>query len=208
LSHDPGFQEAAANKLPFSRQLFSKEPSMASTSANEPLTASDRGNPVLTARQPDFAPGTGLSKEAYAAVSEALGKVLADSYQLFIKTQGVHWNVAGASFYGLHKLTQGQYEDMYAAIDLVAERIRALGHKAPASYTTYGELSRIKDEDKPLDAGQMVTMLTRDNGLVCESLREGLALAEQHDDVVTADLLTSRLAQHEQNVWMLRMHTA
>jgi len=51
-------------------------------------------------------------------------------------------------------------------------------------------------------------MLTRDNGLVCESLREGLALAEQHDDVVTADLLTSRLAQHEQNVWMLRMHTA
>ena len=165
-------------------------------------------NPALTASQPEFEPGTGLTPKAYSMVSEALGRVLADSYQLFIKTQGVHWNVAGASFYGLHKLTQGQYEDLYAAIDVVAERIRSLGHKAPASYTTYGELSIIKDEDKPLEAGQMVAMLTRDNGLLCKTLRSALEIAEQHDDVVTADMLTGRLAQHEQNVWMLRMHTA
>ncbi len=165
-------------------------------------------NPSLSARQPEFEPGTGLSAETYVVVSEALGRVLADSYQLFIKTQGVHWNVAGASFFGLHKLTQAQYEDLYAAIDVIAERIRALGHKAPASYTTYGELSRITDEDRPLDAGQMVSMLMRDNGLVCESLRDALETADELDDVVTVDLLTTRLAQHEQNVWMLRMQIA
>ncbi len=181
---------------------------MATTTASKPIADSAKDNPALTARQPDFAPGTGLSKAAYTAVAESLGAVLADSYQLFIKTQGVHWNVAGASFYGLHKLTQEQYEDLYAAIDVVAERIRALGHKAPASYTTYGELSRIRDEDKPLDAGQMVSMLTRDNGLVCESLRQALEIADEHKDVVTADMLTARLARHEQNVWMLRMHIA
>ncbi|MFQ3595884.1 MAG: DNA starvation/stationary phase protection protein [Sphingomonadaceae bacterium] len=86
---------------------------------------------------PAFTPATGLDRKAYAEVAEALGPVLADSYQLFIKTQGVHWNTHGANFYGLHKLTQEQYEDLYAAIDEIAERIRALGATAPASYTNY-----------------------------------------------------------------------
>lgn len=165
-------------------------------------------NPSLTARQPEFAPGTGLEEEAYGEVSEALGHVLADSYQLFIKTQGVHWNIAGASFYGLHKLTEMQYGDLYEAVDLIAERIRALGHKAPASYTTYGALSRITDEDEALEAGQQVAMLMRDNGQVCESLREALEIADEHGDIVTADLLTRRLGEHEKNVWMLRMQIA
>lgn len=165
-------------------------------------------NPTLAARQPEFAPGTGMDEEAYANVAEALGHVLADTYQLFIKTQGVHWNVAGASFYGLHKLTQHQYGDLYESIDEIAERIRALGHKAPASYTTYGELSRITDEDDSLEAGQQVAMLMRDNGHVCDSLRDALEIADEHDDIVTVDLLTKRLGQHEKNVWMLRMQIA
>lgn len=165
-------------------------------------------NPSLSARQPEFAPGTGLEEEAYGEVAEALGHVLADSYQLFIKTQGVHWNVAGASFYGLHKLTQHQYEDLYEAVDVIAERIRALGHKAPASYTTYGKLSRLTDEDEALDAGQQITMLMRDNGHVCDSLREAFEIADEHDDIVTVDLLTRRLGEHEKNVWMLRMQIA
>lgn len=165
-------------------------------------------NPSLAARQPEFDPGTGLDADAYAEVAEALGHVLADTYQLFIKTQGVHWNIAGASFYGFHQLTQKQYEDMYEAIDLVAERIRSLGRKAPASYRTYGELSRITDEDEALDAGQQAAMLMRDNGLVCESLREALEIADDNDDIVTVDLLTRRLGEHEKNVWMLRMQIA
>jgi starvation-inducible DNA-binding protein len=165
-------------------------------------------NSALSAEAAEFDPGTGLETAAYAAVATALGTVLADSYQLFIKTQGVHWNVAGASFFGIHKLTEAQYEDLYEAIDMIAERIRALGHKAPASYTTYGELSRITDEDRPQDAGAMLAMLVRDNGLVCQSLRDAIDVAEDHEDVVTADLLTDRLAKHEGNAWMLKMHIA
>lgn len=165
-------------------------------------------NPALAARQPEFAPGTGLEIKGYEAVATVLGTVLADSYQLFIKTQGVHWNVAGASFFGLHQLTEAQYGELYAAVDEIAERIRALGHKAPASYTTYGKLSRITDEDKATDAGQQVAMLMRDNATVCKSLREALDVAEDHDDIVTSDLLTRRLGQHEKNVWMLRMQIA
>lgn len=184
---------------------------MADSKAFGATGASDddfQDNPSLSARQPEFDPGTGLDEAAYAEVADALGRVLADTYQLFIKTQGVHWNVAGAAFFGLHKLTQAQYEDLYEAIDLIAERIRALGHKAPASYTTYGQLSRITDEDDALDAGQQVAMLMRDNGHVCDSLREALEIADEHDDIVTVDLLTRRLGEHEKNVWMLRMQIA
>lgn len=152
-----------------------------------------------------FQPETGLRAEAYKIVATAMGPVLADSYQLFIKTQGVHWNVSGPNFYGLHQLTQSQYEDLYAAVDVLAERIRALGQPAPASYTRYGEMSRIKDEDSDGSPDDQVRVLIRDNGILCETLRTALEIAEDHDDVVTADLLTSRLAQHEQNGWMLQM---
>jgi starvation-inducible DNA-binding protein len=155
-----------------------------------------------------FDPQTGLAPDAYAAVADALGPVLADSYQLFIKTQGVHWNIAGPNFYGLHKLTQEQYEDLYAAIDEIAERIRALGAPAPASYTAYGAMGRIRDEEGDGTPDHQVRMLIRDNGLLCETLRGAIETAEEHDDVVTADLLTERLGRHEQNSWMLQMSVA
>lgn len=177
-------------------------------SSDDLATLTDTGNPSLTAFQPEFAPGTGLSDGAYAEVAEELGKVLADSFQLFIKTQGVHWNVAGAAFYGLHRLTEQQYGEIYEAIDEIAERIRALGHKTPASYATYGRLSCISDEDRPIDTGQQVAMLMRDNGLVCQTLRDALDVAEEHEDIVTVDLLTRRLGDHEKYVWMLRMQIA
>jgi starvation-inducible DNA-binding protein len=153
----------------------------------------------------EFDPDTGLEEKAYAAVAEALGPVLADSYQLFIKTQGVHWNVRGANFYGVHKLTEEQYTDLYEAIDEIAERIRSLGQIAPASYTSYGEMGGIRDEENDASVDAQVAMLVRDNGILCRTLRDALEVAESHDDVVTEDLLTARLARHEQNGWMLRM---
>jgi starvation-inducible DNA-binding protein len=153
----------------------------------------------------EFQPQTGLERDAYVAVAEAMGPVLADSYQLFIKTQGVHWNVSGPNFYGLHKLTQDQYEDLYEAVDELAERIRALGQPAPASYTSYGQMSRIKDEESDGSPEHQVRVLIRDNGLVCQSLRDAIETAEEHEDLVTVDLLTQRLARHEQNSWMLQM---
>ncbi|WP_156256623.1 Dps family protein [Sandarakinorhabdus oryzae] len=179
-----------------------------SRSSDDLVALTDTGNPSLTARQSEFAPGTGLSDSAYVEVADELGKVLADSFQLFIKTQGVHWNVAGAAFYGLHKLTEQQYGEIYAAIDEIAERIRALGQKTPASLATYARLSSISDEDRPNDTGQQVAMLMRDNGLVCQTLRDALDVAEAHDDIVTVDLLTRRLGDHEKYVWMLRMQIA
>ena len=160
----------------------------------------------MDAVAPEFKIYTGLDPASATKCAKALGNVLADCYQMFIKTQGVHWNVAGPSFYGIHKLTEEQYGDLYQAIDLIAERIRSLGHKAPASYTTYGSLSTIRDEDKPQTAADMITMLVRDNGLLCKTLRDAVDIADQCEDVVTADLLTSRLAVHEQNGWMLQMH--
>ncbi len=152
-----------------------------------------------------FNPDTGLKAAGYAKVAKALGPVLADSYQMFIKTQGVHWNISGPNFFGLHKLTEAQYEDLYAAIDKIAERIRALGEPAPATYRAYGEMGRIRDEEPSINPVDQVKMLIRDNGLACETLREAIEAAEDLDDVVTADMLTARLAQHEQNGWMLRM---
>jgi starvation-inducible DNA-binding protein len=152
-----------------------------------------------------FQPNSGLRAKDYRTVAEALGPVLADSYQLFIKTQGVHWNISGRNFHGLHTLTQEQYEDLYLAIDDIAERIRALGEPAPASYRAYGAMGRIRDEESGSSPDDQVAMLIRDNGLLAETLRGAIGSAEDVGDVVTADLLTARLARHEQNGWMLQM---
>jgi starvation-inducible DNA-binding protein len=162
----------------------------------------------IGARLPEggkFNPDTGIETKGYREIAEALGPVLADSFQLFIKTQGVHWNVSGSNFYGLHKLTEAQYGDIYAAIDEIAERIRALGQPAPASYSTYGRLSSIRDEEEPDGVDAMVAMLINDNGTLCKTMRRAIAVSDRWGDVVTTDLLTKRLAQHEQNSWMLNM---
>jgi starvation-inducible DNA-binding protein len=163
---------------------------------------------ILGPEAAQFETVTGMNQKSAMSVAKELGHVLADSFQMFIKTQGVHWNVAGGSFYGIHKLTEAQYLELFEAIDHVAERIRALGQKAPASYTTYGKLSKLKDEDEPQTADDMIAMLVRDNGLVCKTLRVAIDVSEKANDVVTADLLTGRLAIHEQNAWMLQMHIA
>ncbi len=163
---------------------------------------------ALATSAPRLKPKTGLTAKDRQAIAEKLGVVLADSYQLFIKTQGVHWNIAGPSFYGIHNLTESHYQNIYEAIDVIAERIRALGEKAPASYTTYGELSSITDEDKVETAGAMLKMLIADHETVCRSMREAIEPCEDKGDYVTADLLIERLAWHEEAIWMLRSITA
>jgi starvation-inducible DNA-binding protein len=161
-------------------------------------------NAALKTQAPQLKVRTGLSGENRLEVAERLGIVLADSYQLFIKTQGVHWNVAGPLFYSIHNLTEEHYNNLFAAVDDLAERIRALGSKAPASYTKYGELSAIEDHDEPASAEAMVEMLAKDHETVCRSLRIAIEFCEGKDDFVTADMLTSRLAWHEEAIWMLR----
>ena len=147
---------------------------------------------------------TALSTTTKKELAARLGVVLADSYQLFIKTQGVHWNVSGPLFYSVHQLTELHYQNLFSAIDVIAERIRSLGEKAPASYTKYGKLSSIVDRDEEALANEMVQMLARDHEIVCQSLRAAIEFVEDKADYVTAGIMTDRLAWHEEAIWMLK----
>jgi len=158
---------------------------------------------ALKVSKPEFGRKTGITPEDRKAIAEALGVVLADTYMLFIKTQGVHWNVTGPAFVSVHELTEGQYENMYAAIDDIAERIRALGEKAPASYTKYGELSSIKDEDDPQAVADMLSMLIADHETAVSNMRAAIEWCEDKNDFVTADMMIERMAWHEETIWML-----
>ena len=159
---------------------------------------------ALVVSAPEFKTETGLTISAKKNVAEKLGVVLADSYQLFIKTQGVHWNISGPIFYSVHQLTEVHYQNLFSAIDVIAERIRSLGEKAPASYTKYGKLSSIVDKDDPASAFEMVEMLAKDHEVVCQSLRSAIEFVEDKSDFVTAGIMTDRLAWHEEAIWMLR----
>jgi starvation-inducible DNA-binding protein len=159
---------------------------------------------ALNVTNPDFKTKNGISAADRKKVADALGVVLADTYMLFIKTQGVHWNVTGPTFMGVHTLTEEQYENMYQAIDGLAERIRALGHKAPASYTKYGELSSIRDKDEVQTVQQMLDMLIADHETAVLNMRAATEWCEAKNDYVTADMLTARMSWHEQAVWMLK----
>lgn len=159
---------------------------------------------ALRTETPRFDPEVGMSSDARKEVAQSLSKVLANTYMLFIKTQGVHWNVGGTAFVSIHTLTEEHYENMYKAIDEIAERIRALGVKAPASYTRYGELSEIKDRDEIQSADDMIGMLIEDHATVVRSMRETIEWCEDRKDFVTADMMIERMGWHEEAIWMLR----
>lgn len=147
---------------------------------------------------------TGIDDDKRAGIAKALSEALADSYTLYVKTLGVHWNVTGPAFYSLHKLTEEQYEDLHAAADEIAERVRALGKIAPASYDEFKELSAIESAKIPEQASDMLNALIADNETAAKRFREFVAVAEEADDVFTADMLTGRIGQHEENIWMLK----
>lgn len=147
---------------------------------------------------------TGLQNNDRKAVAEGVAKALADTYAVYIKTQGFHWNVVGPLFYGLHKLTEAQYEELAGAIDVIAERIRALGHPAPAGFGQFAKLTQIKDADGTQSGEIMITALIADHEALSRSFRELIEMADSVGDVATADLFTSRLHVHEKAVWMLR----
>jgi starvation-inducible DNA-binding protein len=146
----------------------------------------------------------GIEAGARAAVAEGLGRVLADTYTLYLKTHNFHWNVTGPMFSTLHLLFEQQYTEMAAAVDLVAERIRALGHPAPGSYAQFTRLSSVKEETGVPAAVEMVRQLVEGQEAVTRTAREVFPVAERAGDQATLDLLTQRLHVHEKNAWMLR----
>jgi starvation-inducible DNA-binding protein len=137
-------------------------------------------------------------------LAERLADIVADTYVLLVKTQGYHWNVVGPLFVSLHKLTEEQYEDLFAAGDELAERIRTLGYPAPASLRAMIKDSRISEAKGNPTAEEMVENLVADHETLVRHLREITEVAEESHDQGTADMLTERLKAHEKAIWMLR----
>ncbi len=160
--------------------------------------------PNLNARARETVTKTGLERNDRLDLAEQLGSVLANTYSLYVKTQGVHWNIVGPMFYSVHKLTEEQYVDLAKSIDEIAERIRALGFKAPAGLGKLQSLSYLESDIDYDSAVQMLQTLVSDNETLSRNIREVVKLAEHHDDVKTADLLTERIGRLEENAWMLR----
>ncbi|MES2961591.1 MAG: DNA starvation/stationary phase protection protein [Pseudomonadota bacterium] len=134
----------------------------------------------------------------------SLEKVLANTYALYLKTQNYHWNVVGGNFKSLHELFDAQYNDLAAAIDEIAERIRALGVKVEGTFENFSKLSKIKSGDKNAKSEAMLKDLVSDNETVADFLKEGIKAAQAEEDEGTADLLIGRLKVHEKAVWMLQ----
>lgn len=141
--------------------------------------------------------------DGQAELAKALTACVADSYVLMIKTQGYHWNVAGPLFKSVHELTEEHYQDLFGAIDEMAERIRALGYPAPVSAADMTGCSRLEEETDVPDAGTILKTLVADHETVTKGLRSATEQAEADKDVATADLLTERIAFHEKAIWML-----
>jgi starvation-inducible DNA-binding protein len=129
---------------------------------------------------------------------------LADTYTLYLKTHYFHWNVTGPMFQTLHLMFETQYTELALAVDLIAERIRALGFTAPGSYTEYAKLSSIPETTTVPKAEEMIKLLVEGQESVCRTARSIFPVLAKASDEPTADLLTQRLQIHEKTAWMLR----
>jgi starvation-inducible DNA-binding protein len=138
------------------------------------------------------------------AAAQGLSRLLADSYAVYLKTHGYHWNVRGPAFASLHTLFMEQYTEMWTAIDEVAERIRALGDLAPQGYAAFGNLSSIKDGDPTHNAQEMLRDLIGSHETLIATAYGALPAAQEAGDEVTASLISDRLTAHEKHAWMLR----
>lgn len=147
----------------------------------------------------------GISDADRSSIAQGLSSLLADTYTLYLTTHNFHWNVTGPMFNTLHLMFMGQYTELWNAVDPIAERIRSLGHTAPGSYAQFGALASIKDAPSvPPKALDMVRILVEGHEAVARTARAVFPLADKASDEPTADLLTQRLAMHEQTAWMLR----
>ena len=155
---------------------------------------------AVTAPQIDI----GIPARERQRIADGLAKVLADTYTLYLKTHNFHWNVTGPMFNTLHLMFEAQYTELALAVDLVAERIRALGHPAPGSYSAYAKLSSIEEAEGVPAAEDMIAQLVKGHEAVARTARKVFGAAEKAGDQPTADLLTQRLQVHEKTAWMLR----
>ena len=146
----------------------------------------------------------GIPEAKRVEIAKGLSKLLADSYTLYLKTHNYHWNVTGPMFQALHTMFETQYNELAIAVDDIAERIRALGEKAPGSYAEFSKLTTIKEETGTPSARDMIANLVTAQESVIRTARSVFPMAEEGNDEATADLLTQRIQLHEKTAWMLR----
>lgn len=157
-----------------------------------------------TLHEPSMGQVTGTNISNTPSVAEALAGVLTDTYRLVLKSHGIHWNVTGPLFFSIHEMTEAQYTDMFAAADVLAERIRALGKPAVVNFTALAMGTDGQHQNINMSAEDMVRDLLADHESLAGRMRELVKRAEDAGDPVTADLATERAAFHEKAAWMLR----
>ncbi|GGY09842.1 Dps family protein [Paludibacterium paludis] len=146
----------------------------------------------------------GINEQDRQEIANGLSRLLADTYTLYLKTHNFHWNVTGPMFQTLHLMFEQHYNELALAVDLVAERIRALGHYAPGSYAEYARLASIPEANGVPSAEDMIRQLVDGHETLCRTARSIFPIVEKASDEPTADLLTQRLQVHEKTAWMLR----
>lgn len=146
----------------------------------------------------------GISEKDRSQIVVGLSRLLADTYSLYLMTHNFHWNVKGPMFETLHLMFEKQYTELASAVDLIAERIRALGLAAPGTYQEFAELTSIREERGVPQAKQMIRRLLLGQEAVIRTARAAFPAAEKAQDQPTVDLLTERMQQHEKTAWMLR----
>ena len=157
----------------------------------------------MTAKVHEMPMQTGIERDDRKQLANLLNEALASTYVLYAKTHAVHWNVVGPMFYGVHKLTDEQYNELAQAIDAIAERIRAIGFPALGGLANYQEVSVVADFRELGNTGEMIAQLAADHQAVAMKLREAAEEAEEVKDFYTHDLLTGRIGSHEEAAWML-----
>lgn len=146
----------------------------------------------------------GIEEENRVQIAEGLSRLLADTYAVYLKTHNFHWNVTGPMFQTLHLMFETQYTELATAVDLIAERIRALGYPAPGTYSDFARLSSIPETPGVPKANEMIRLLVEGQEAVVRTARSIFPVVDQANDEPTADLLTQRMQLHEKNAWMLR----
>jgi starvation-inducible DNA-binding protein len=146
----------------------------------------------------------GIAERDRAKIAAGLSHLLADTYTLYLKTHNFHWNVTGPMFQTLHLMFETQYNELALAVDLIAERIRALGYPAPGTYREYAKLSSIQETEGVPEAREMIRLLVEGQEAVVRTARGVFPAVEKANDEPSADLLTQRMQVHEKTAWMLR----
>ena len=146
----------------------------------------------------------GIEEKDRRKIADGLSRLLADSYTLYLQTHNFHWNVKGPMFQTLHLMFEQQYMELAIAVDLIAERIRALDFPAPGTYSEFVELSSIKENRGVPEAHKMIETLIDGQEAIVRTARAVFPVVEEVNDEPTADLLTQRMHIHEKTAWMLR----